>query len=900
MRRHPARLIVPLILGLLLALFAGRAAARFYTEVLWFSELGYASIFWRRLSVDLTVRSLTTLLGGALVLSNLWLVTRRLGPVHVRRRYGNLEISEQIPRRHVLTGIVVTALLTGLWLSDLKFGGGQSLAVLSALRQAVWGVNDPLFQRDLSFYVFSLPVAFQIVDFLLLIVFWSILLSVLGYALVGAIRWRSNRIQLEDRARLHLALAFAAAVALLGVRYWLSRYGVLFEGSGFDDAVGYTDVHARLPAHRALAVMALLVAGAITFGALRRNVLVPTVATALMLVAAIVLAYLYPSVIQKLRVEPDQLRRELPYIGWNIEYTRRAFGLDSIDRRTYAYQRGTPTSAAGQASMPLWDAEPLGTVFNELQSLFPYYHFPDVDFDRYHSADGVRQVAVGVREFNASGLQQNNQTWLNLHLNPQFVRGMGTVIVPAAEKSEGNPVYWLRNIPVEMDPRAPPSVTLTEPSVYIGETMEEFVVLGTEADTARRTLRPHAVPVGSFLRVLAFAWRFSDKNLLFSGQLTDSSRILFRRRLADRLSVLAPFLIWDDDPQPVIHQGHVFWLVDGHSATVNFPIARQLRVTGVGDVRYMRPSVKALVDAVTGAVTLYALSDREPILATYRRVFPELFASISEMPAELQSHLRYPRSYLRAQAEILEKYHIDRAEAFYAGQDVWQMPRERGAAEANREPFQPLYTMLALEPGAAPEFTLVTPFIARQRQNLTALLIVRNDPAHYGELQLLELPRNQQVPGPAQIEALMEQDPVISPQLTLWRQAGSNVNLGHMRIVPVDSTLLYAVPVYLAARGRAIPELQRIIVSNGDQVAMSTTLEDALATLRGAPATPPAPAPAPTASPPATNGWAQRALQLLESAENSLRNGDWAGYGARLQQLRDLLRQQTRSQEVPR
>jgi uncharacterized membrane protein (UPF0182 family) len=318
----------------------------------------------------------------------------------------------------------------------------------------------------------------------------------------------------------------------------------------------------------------------------------------------------------------------------------------------------------------------------------------------------------------------------------------------------------------------------------------------------------------------------------------------------------------------------------------------------------MRPSVKALVDAVTGAVTMYAVSDQEPILATYRRVFPEMFQSIRDLPEELQAHLRYPRSYLRAQAEILEKYHIDRPEAFYAGQDVWQMPRERGAAEANREPFQPLYTMLELEPGAAPEFTLVTPFIARQRQNLTAMLIVRNDPAHYGQLQLLELPRNQQVPGPAQVEALMEQDPVISPQLTLWRQAGSNVNLGHMRIVPVDSTLLYAVPVYLAARGRAIPELQRIIVSNGDHVAMASSLQEGLATLRGAPASAPTTAPTPTPTPTpisaAENGWAQRALQLLEAAETSLRNGDWAGYGARLNQLRDLLRQQTRSPEVPR
>ncbi|MGH7467046.1 MAG: UPF0182 family protein [Longimicrobiales bacterium] len=899
MKRHPARLLVPILLGLVLLLFAGRAAARFYTEVLWFQELGYPSVLWRRLGVEALVRSITTLVGGALVLINLWLVTRRLGPVHVRRRYGNLEISEQIPRRYVLTGIVITALLTGLWLSDVKFGGSQSLSVLTMMRQASWGVADPLFQRDLSFYVFSLPVSFQFVDFLLLLAFWSILLSVLGYSLVGAIRWRNNRIQLDDRARLHLALLFACAVALLGVRYWFSRYGVLFEGSGFENAVGYTDVHARLPAHRALAVMAVLVSGTIAFGALRRNLVVPIGASALLLVAAIVLGYLYPSVIQKLRVEPDQLRRELPYIRWNMEYTRRAFGLDSIVRRTYAYRPGMPQHAGSLSALPLWDLEPLGTVFNQLQSLFSYYRFPGIDADRYMTASGVRQVAIGVREFHAPGLQEANRTWQNLHLNPQLVRGLGAVVVPTAEKQEGNPVYWLHNLPVEMNTLAPAQLTLTEPSVYVGETTEEFAVLGTLSDTGAVGMRPRAIPLSSFLRVLAFAWRFSDKNLLFSGQLTDSSRILFRRSLAERLSVLAPFVAWDPDALPVIHRGRVHWLVDGYSATANFPIARPLSVPNVGNVRYLRPSVKALVDAVTGSVRMYALSEREPLLSTYRRLFPELFGPITELPAELLTHLRYPTGFLRAQSEVLEKYHIDRAESFYAGQDVWQLPRERGA-EPGSEPFQPVYAQLALTPGARPEFVLAAPFIARQRQNLTALLMVRNDPPHYGELVLLELPRNQQIPGPAQVEALMEQDPVISPQLTLWRQAGSTVNLGHIRIVPVDSTLLYVVPVYLAARGRAIPELQRIIVSDGDHVTMATSLDDGLSALRGAPSTAPAATTGSTAPVAATNGWPQRALQLLEAAETSLRNGDWAGYGARLTQLRELLRQLARPAQVPR
>jgi uncharacterized protein len=895
MRRNTVRLIVPLILGLLLVLFAGRAAAGFYTEVLWFNELGFGSVFWRRISAQVVIRLLTTMVGGALVLTNLWLVTRRLGPVHVRRRYGNLEISEQIPRRYVLTGIIITALLTGLWLSDVKFGGQQSLDTLWLLGRARWGVSDPLFQRDLSYYVFSLPVGFQVLDFLLLIAIWSGVLSVLGYFMVGAIRLKNNRIQLDDRARLHLAILFAAVVALLGVRYWLSRYGILFAGSGFNGGIGFTDVNARLPAHRALAVLAVLVAAAIVFGALRRNLVVPLGASALFLLAAVVLGYVYPWVIQKLRVEPNQLGREQTYIRWNIDFTRRGFGLDSVQRRTYVYRRGMPENNANLAGLPLWDAEQLNAVFNETQSFNPYYRFADVDFDRYRTDAGVRQVAVGVREFYVPGMGEGTRTWVNLHLNSEFVRGLGTVVVPAEEKTEdGKPTLWLRNIkPVEISPAAPAQLALVEPSIYVGETVEEYVVLGAAVDTSHTVVRPRAIPVGSFLRKLAFAWRFSDRNLLFSNQLTDSSRILFRRELNERLRVLAPFILWDEDAQPVIHSGRVHWLVDGYSWTPNFPLARPLPRPNVGEVRYLRPSVKALVDAVTGSVTLFALSEHEPMLVTYRSVFPELFTPISEMPAELQAHLRYPAAYLRDQSVMLEQYHVDRPEAFYAGQDQWQLPRERAAEPTT--PFRPVYTMLALESSATREFVLVAPFIARGRQNLTALLIARNDAPNYGKLMLLEMPRNQQVPGPVQVLALIEQDPVISPQLALWRQTQGDVNLGHMRIVPVDSTLLYIVPVYRVARGRPIPELQRIVVSEGDRVAMALSLDEGLTTLRGQPASAPVRATRPSETAPA-DAWPQRALQLLDAAETSLRNGDYAAYGARLRQLRELLQQSPRSQ----
>jgi uncharacterized protein len=895
MPKHPARLIIPLVIGLAALLFFGRAAAVFLTEVLWFQDIGYSDVFWSRLWTVVSIRGVTAVLAGGLLFGNLWLVARRLGPVHVRRRYGNLEISEQIPRRNVMGGIAIVALLTGLWLSDVKFGGDLALSGLTWLNRAPWRIADPLFRRDLSFYVFALPFYFQIVDYLLLICFWSLLLCILGYALVGSIRWKTNRLQIDDRPRVHIAVLVALAVAILGARYWLSRYGVLFQGTGFDDGVGFTDVHARLPAQRALALLSFAVSAAVIYGARKRNWIVPAVAAGLLALAALTLGYLYPAAIQKLRVEPDQLRHELSYIRWNMEYTRRAFGLDSIEHQPYAYRRALPESAPSLAELPIWDTEQLQTVFNTTQEGTGRYQFVDVDFDRYQTPSAKRQVAISVREFSQQGLLASNRTWQTLHLTPDYVRGVGAVVVPAGEKTGGSPVFWLHNRPPQLEVSAPAELGLTDPAVYFGETTEQYVVLNTLADTAGGSeLGPRGIPIGSFGRVFALAWRFSDKNLLFSGQLTDSSRFVFRRRLEERLQALAPFILWDKDPQPVIARGRIVWLIDGYSVSANFPIARPHRID-IGTVRYMRPSVKASIDAVTGETTLYALTNGDPWLATYQAAFPTLFESITEMPAELRAHLRYPAYYLRAQAEILEKYHIDKAEAFYAGEDLWSLPRERGSEPT--ELFQPLYTMLSLRPSMPAEFVLTAPFTAIRRQNLSAFLIAQNDYANYGKLRLLELPRDQQVPGPNQIQALMEQDPIISQQLTLWRQRGSEVTFGHVRIVPADNSLLYVVPVYLEAQTTPVPQLQAIIVSDGIESAMASTLRDALTAVRSGGVGEATLPPATTATIPPVQveaNWASRALQLMQAADRSLRAGDFAGYGAQLRQLRELLEQASR------
>ena len=902
MLRRPGRLLLLAAVALILLLVVGGALTGLYTDALWYAGVGYGGVYWTRLATTAAVRLVVGGLGAAFVALNLWFVARQVGPVQLRRRYGNLEIAEQVPRRYITLGILAVAVLAGWWLSGIPFDGGGALTILAWLRHVPWGATDPLFGHDLSFYVFELPAFDRLADFALLLLLWTLLLVLLGYILAGGVRVRDGRLEVESTPRLHFVVLATGLVLLVGIRYWLGRYGLLIEGSGVRYPLGYTDVHARLPARNAMAFLSVVTAGALLYGAWRRSWLPASISTGALVLGAVLAGFLYPALVQKFQVEPNQFAKESTYIRWNIDFTRRAFDLHRIERRRFPYRAGTipPWEELEPfvAALPLWDLEPLRAVYNQTQSILGYYHFPGVDYDRYGPPGGTRtQVAIAVREFNGRGLPPAAQTWQTLRLNPTYIAGTGAVVTPTSLISDrGEPVLWLGDLnPVVRDPAAPPALELAHPSVFIGETMPGYVVLIPGRDGALTGVPGQDFPEGILLRplprLLAFAWRFRELNLLFSGELTPDSRILFRRSLGERIRAIAPFIVWDPDPYPVIHRGRIVWMVDGYTTSASFPLARSVNVPGIGTTRYLRNSVKATVDALTGDVALYAADEADPILATYRRIFPGLFRPLHEMDPDLRAHLRYPVLFLRAQAAVLEEYHIDDAGAFYAGQDVWQVPQELGNEARS---FRPTYSTLRLPGEDRAEFVLSVPFVARQRQNMTALLLARNDPPHYGQLILLELPRNQQVPGPAQVEILIEQDPTISQHLSWWRQSGSDVDLGRLRIVPLDSTFLYVEPLFLSGQGNSIPELQRVIASDGRAVSMDLTLAGAVAALRGAADRPsdrvrePEPI---AAGVEGAGGLPHRALELFDQAERRLREGDWAGFGEAWHALRRVLEQ---------
>ena len=900
-----------------------------YTEHLWFGEIGYTRVFWTRLIAAFGVRFVATLLAGALIYVNLALVLRRLGPVRLRRRYGNIEIAEQVPRLYVTAGALLVSVFGGWWLATLQFGGEWPLQVWAWLRHEPWGVAEPLFGRDLSFYVFTLPILLRSLDHILVALFWSLLLVAIGYSLIGAVRVEHNRFEIDPYARRHFAGVAAAFLCFMALRFVAARYAVAVHGTGFNGAVGYTDVHARLSGQWALAGLAIVAAAALVYSA-RRSLWAPAAAgIGLFAVGVGIFVYAWPAVVQQLQVQPNQLSRERPYIAWNLEFTRRAFGLDAVERAPLTYEAATTqtwtTALPMLRKLALWDVDQLQDGYTQVQSFRGYYGFTDVDFDRYRTSRGVEQVGVGVREFQQQGLDESARTWYNLHLRPEFTRGYGAVAARVNVAVGGAPEYLLSDMtPIQVAPSAANALAHSDPSIYYGEHTTDYIVLGGEEENRTNAITPSpadtasgadpqysalpapdsarsGVPIGSFLRVLAFAWRFGDHNLLFTRNLDSDSRILFHRTVRERVQRTAPFFSWDADALPVIVDGRVKWVLDGYTASATFPMSSRRVVKDIGAVNYMRGSVKATVDAVTGEIAIYATDQGDPILRSYAAMFPALIRPAGEMPAWLVEHLRYPALLLQVQADVLQQYHVSDANSFYSGQDAWQVPPQ-GATRGTPRPNEPLYLMLAMPGDAAPQYVSMLPFIARERQNLTAMLIARNDAPGYGRLMLLGAAADDQIKGPLQVQSIIEQDPEISQQLSLWRQMGTSVELGQLRIVPTGNSVLYIEPLFLAAQEKPIPQLHRVLVSDGISVAMGETLEraivalhaDALSATSDTQRYETAGQPDPRAGqniglPPAGTDWPVEALRLYDEAGRHLRNGDFAAFGSSWQRLREVL-----------
>ena len=905
------RLVLAIVVALALVIAFGRAAAAAYVEILWQAETGYASVFWQRVRWEWGIRAVAAVVVGVLVLLNLNVASRTLGGIQIRRRFGNIEISERIPRQFVWWGMLVAATLLGLWFGA-AVPANLGIQALLLAQGITWGVSDPVLGHDLAFYVFWLPLLGSGVTLALIVTFLVFTLVTAAYAATGTIRWVRGRVEAHDLPRVHLGGIVAVFLLLLGVRLWLQRYFLLLDGNSEVQGIfGFTDAEARLPALQTLTVICVGAAAATFWGALKSRS-APMIASAVSVVAgAIVIGQIYPALIQRIRVEPNELGRETPYIEHNLEFTRIGFGLNEMERRRFRYEPGAQVdwvAAARQFSgLPVWNPSPLLTTYRQLEALFPYYDFTDVSIDRYRTPEGPVPVAISVRQIDPEGIQDPN--WQNQHIRKRYVAGIGAVASLAALRTpEGRPEMLMTGIPPQVPPGAvdAPELELDRPEIFFGTRQQLYAVVspGIEPYLAPDSTPgvpgvdfPAGIRLSSRLRTAVLAWQFGDANLLFASELTDSSHFIFRRRVIERAAAIAPFLRFPEEPYPVVAEGRVHWVLEGFTGTGAFPLSAAADFGSLrSSVRYVRNSVKVTVDAVTGDVAFYRVPLEDPLADAYDSAFPGLLRPIEEMPEGLREHLRYPRSLLAVQGRVLVQYHQETAPAFHGQQDVWMEPQEL-AEGTSPGPYRHEYGLYTLPGESEPRFQLTSVFVPAGRQNLTGMLIGRTGPAGVPELILLDVPVADQVPGPRQVEALVEQDPEISQQFSLWRAGGSEVWTGHIHLVPVGERFVYLEPVYLAAEADAIPELRRFVVSDGRRVAMTADLGGAIRELAGQGGAeafegelpdgidmPPA-----EDLPVAASAWPAAALELLEQAESSARAGDWEGFGEALGELRALL-----------
>lgn len=881
-------------------------AADFLVDWLWFSAVGYVGVFWTILGAKVALFLAVFAASAILLWLNSSLVYRladRQGHLPpIVSPWGSTEdqtlaallarLSPRLPRRSLVAGgVLVLAALVALG------EAGNWDVALRFIRQTPYGQSDPLYGKDIGFYLFSLPAYVALKN-------WMLLTLGLSALVAGAAYWAHGDLTL-DKHRSASPWVIAHGSALLALffavkawSFWLDRFLLLYNDNTVVVGAAYTDIHVELPVLWALVGLATAAAFASWANMWVRSYKLPAAGAVLIFGGSFVLALAFPALFERLYVKPNELQLETPYVQRNIALTREAYNLRQITVKPFPAEQGLTFQSlqdnrATIDNIRLWDWQPLINTYAQLQEIRTYYKFRDVDVDRYDISGSYQQVMLSARELEPARLPPNAQTWVNLHL--LFTHGTGVVMSPVTRKSaEGLPILYLQDIP----PVAFGGPTLREPRIYFGQGADSYVIVKgsiPEFDYPKGKDNVYAtykgvdgVAISGMARRTLFAWYFNDPNILLTSYITSESRILFRRSIQNRVRTIAPFLRLDHDPYVVISDGRLFWMQDAYTTSEWFPYAEPLPG---GGANYIRNSVKIVIDAYNGSVDFYVADPADPVVATYRRIFPGLFKPFAAMPADLQKHVRYPEDLFLIQAQLYRAYHMDAPEVFYNREDLWQFPRR--PTDVDGAEMDPYYIIMRLPGETRAEFFLMLPMVPSQRQNMIAWLAARCDPPDYGKLIVYEFPKDKLVYGPFQIEARINQNTEISQQISLWNQMGSRVIRGNLLVVPIENSLLYVSPLYLRAETGQLPELKRVIAAYGDRVVMEETLAEALAALFKESA-PVLPLPRrPTAAKPAGPAElrAREALSHYDRAIARLKSGDWGGFGAELDAMRPLLEQ---------
>jgi uncharacterized membrane protein (UPF0182 family) len=809
--------------------------ASFFTDWLWFKEVGFQTVF----ATSLMWRIGLFFIGGALAFTFFYgnvRVARGAGsgfPVlFVNRGDGvNVDVSRLFTKLFFPAAIVLSFLtavsLSAWWLTLLKGMNGVAL-----------GARDPLFNRDISFYLFRLPLISGVLSTLITLTLLSLVATAVMYWLRSEITLPPRRASAKPKAARHLGALLVLLFVLLAIRTWIvDTSGLLFSTTGPLIGASYTDVHIALPGLYICAIVGALAAVWVAFGIVRDKLVWSAVSATVFYLAVSVLARgIVPAAYQKLVVSPNELTRETPYLRRHIEATRNAWGLDKVEGKDLSGEvqltmANIKANAATVDNVRLWERDLLMQTFKQLQEIRTYYDFVSVDDDRYTIDGRYRQVHLAARELNSESLP--TRTFINSRLT--FTHGMGVTLAPVNQvTSEGLPVLFIKDVP----PASTVSLKLTRPQIYYGELTNDYVFVGTgqpefdypagDKNIYTKYTGRGGVPIGSFIRKVLYAFQFGSLKILLSDDIKGSARVLYRRNIMERATTAMPFLDFDSDPYLMITDaGELKWILDAYTTSDAYPYAQR---TGDGS-SYMRNSVKVVIDAYEGSIDAYIAQPNDPVVQTYAKIFGGIFKPISAMPADIRRHVRYPGDLFRIQTALHATYHMTEPDAFYHREDQWQIPGTINKV-TNENPFM-RHIIMRLPGEKDPEFIFMTPFTPRGKDNLAAWMVARMDGENYGKLSVYRFPKQSLVYGPKQIVNRINQDTDISRQLTLWDQKGSEVIRGELLVIPIEESLIYVQPIYLRAEGGSIPELKRVVVAHENRVVMGESLEEGLNALFG-------------------------------------------------------------------
>ncbi len=918
-----------------------------YPDWLWFENLGFSPIFWTMLLSKFGFGFLVWLLLILIIYVNLY-AAKRLNPSDsgVAFKAADSYLSQLGLSGRALNSLLIAFVVILSFIIASK-GSYQWDMLLRYLYQQPFGSTDPIFNKDIAFYLFSLPFYVFVRNGLLVLFVLAALVTMGWYLKNGALQIEGEFSQVEGvptslpkitiapKAKKHVVFLGGIIVLLLAWGYYLKMYGLLYSTQGPAFGASYTDVHIKVLAYKALMIVSLGFALVLFLNAFKLRMKLILLSGGIWIGAVLVFATLLPILVQKFVVKPNELAKESPYIAYNIDYTRKAYNLNRIKEVDFEVSDKLSSEDIKRhdvtiQNIRIWDERPLLQTYRQIQTIRLYYDFNNVDVDRYLINNQYRQVMLAARELVVNQLPPQANTWVNRHLI--YTHGYGLASSPVNEvTSEGLPRLFIKDVP----PSFEPDLKIERPEIYYGEKTDEYVLVKTkteEFDYPKGDKNVYTiyqgkggVPIKSFFRRLLFAVEFLDPQILFTTYLSPESKIMYNRRIGRRAVLIAPFLDYDGDPYLVVSGGKLYWIQDAYTTSDMYPYSRRSygRFRNQG-LNYIRNSVKVTIDAYNGDVAFYIIDEEDPIVRTYSSIFPELFKPFNEMPADLKKHIRYPKDLFEIQVGTYTRYHMEDVQVFYNQEDLWQIPDELYGD--SRQEMEPYYIIMKLPEEEKEEFLLMIPFTPSKKDNMIGWLAARSDLPNYGNLLVYKLPKEKLVYGPMQIEARVDQQTDISRELSLWGQRGSRVIRGNLLAIPISDTFIYVEPVYLEAkqetselsstgstqprgfakpqrggapvssqqdksRGAALPELKRVIVAFSNRLIMEENLDKALTGVLGGQILPKQLASPSIPQIQDTSTLGVLALEHYNKAKDYLRQGNWAEYGRELENLEKILKE---------